>query len=1598
MPTIPGYMVGATPVTDEKSPSYMEDATPAQDADAGVIANSAADLTPERAAKTLQLSRATGLEPDYLAPSLDVAQKERDRAQMAAQLDGRPTLKMWAGQSAIHAAAIRRDVSPLGRIEGWLSGMGDSLVAGVNDIAYAEAMRQYMNGDTKSLAGDAALNLEDAVKDYDARPHGFAQSIGRATPQMVMYGALGYLTGGAGVAGLMYVQNKGVLARQIQQAQPLPPEDTREHEWVKGRDGHFRSMPIGPEPEDKSLTPEEIDKYATIGSAVSAVTLAGLLGPTLRSLPGVRGELQGLTGRILARGAATTVGQAALRSLLAYGQHTLMGALGMTLQNVINDATVQKATKGNVDFEALGRNGIDTFLHVLPVAATFAAYGPGREFLEDRGRINAAGTDSIKLNDMMEKAKQASLARHSPDLASELFGAMGRGARVYIDAAAARANADSALLSGLAYRHQIAEAEVTQGTVSVPLGDYLAKAGDIHESIKDDVKTTPDGYTVNEARAREEEVRNGDWITPAEARALYGKLPIDELQGLEMPIAADLTDKQKTHIEANVQSPGTVRTANDRVPAPRTEPHIGAGGTENAKPLHVGLAEEYGGTPQEWAERLTPELLQAMNEEGSLGAVSPEEHAARIINAMPIDDIDPNPFKRLSKKASKYIQEAAEKARSGDVVGAKKNSIKDVVALSTYELAKDLNDAKAKRAADVQEEMQKGLDKLLKQSGNGKLRAQLNLAGGPLLHLFDALIEGVGAHSGIERKGWLDAHNEAVDSGLKPLSPEAIDYANQRMAAALDEARQWFDDNKWFVDFDEGALQRFLSKPKAWGSLTPPEARNILDAVNSLTKASKEQNILRKADAQATVREIADDASAQLKENPDKGLPQLTGSAPDWQRDRLADANAANALMLRPKNNFRQKSIALKEWVFDRINDAIYARDALFRLTDEFYKKAFDDMPKEIAKRRYETYDLSKYLPTKGTEPATNMTRQWLWKLGRHWGSAGNVDRIVSTSGWDKDVLSHLLFDNPETKLTIPEWDFLQKLGDHNENEVWPHLKEHFEKYYGAAPPKVAAVPFKVRLEDGTYKDYAGGYEPLKRDARPGVAPQAVPTKGIAQYWGRDVQIPWTPGSVRERLDSSHYLVNMDWDSSRAHMGSLLHWLAFDQPVRDVAKLFNDPSLSADMNQYMGQGRADMARAWLKSVASQQSIAIPEGQEMVAKAFGLNRRLALMRIVGGSARLAIAQLSHPFGLMLGGEVNPLHGIPALLSTFKPLTMENGEVQLFPNWNKALDYSNEVQHRADNAYSSLTRNLGQIGERGNVGILGKMRNAALGTAGLFLHAVDRLTTTWAWESFHNEAVSKFKMDPYSPEAVAYADGKTQDVMPVHDKETAAPILTNQQVGGFLIMHGFKNTLYQFRADAVNASVRDFHNAETPGQIGGAIWRTSGRVALQAAMYGGFAIMGKLALGAGQQEDETKGQWLARDALGGQTVDLPFIGGLGEPLAKLIVTGSVSRKDFSIYENPGMSAVNSLSETLGQLTNENREDSQKVFDALQETLFLLGLPSRPVRNASEYLYNILMGESPDEDMSGGRFIYNEQQLESIKRSLSPEEGGFIPVKGN
>jgi hypothetical protein len=1016
------------------------------------------------------------------------------------------------------------------------------------------------------------------------------------------------------------------------------------------------------------------------------------------------------------------------------------------------------------------------------------------------------------------------------------------------------------------------------------------------------------------------------------------------------------------------------------------------------------MAAEYGGTSAQWAEKLTHELVEALGGEGSLGAISPEEHAARVIEALPIKDISPRYFEAQAKKSIKYIQTAAEEARTGSVAGAKKSSVASVVSLQTHEMARDVNLAKAKKAAEVQEEMQTTLDKLTKQSGDDKLRSKLGLAGKPVLRLFDALAGAVAQKKGWEiGSGWRTAYEEAVQEGHQ--GQEAVDVANSKMRTALTDALDQIEINRGLFSFNLRAVQGFLDNPRKWGDLRPADARSIHDAVKQLVAQSNDEGRAQRADDKATVDEVYTAVAPELEQNPSKGLPFASGSTIPPYKRFLMGLNEANGVISRVKDNLIQKSPTLAKWIFDPIMQAAYDRDRSILNIAKRMQAAVDAMPADVRNGRTKKVDLSDRLSIPG-QRMDALDRTYLWRLARHWMSDGNMERVTSMNGWTKEAVSKILFEDADTKLSVHEWDYLQGVADVHEEDIWPRLKEHMEKYYGISSPKVVGVPFKVELPDGTVKEYKGGYSSLSRDRRGSEGPLPEATKGIQAMWGPG-DLPHTPGAAQDRNEGSHYLVDMSWENEAYTMAKTEHWLAFDQPVRSVARLLSHPPLKANMIEYMGQGRYDNVEGWLGASATQMQDVLPKGQKIISKWLGIQRAAAVGGAVLGSMRIAAQAATHPVGMITGGEVNPVWGALQILNSLSPVQLANGNFGVGEAWKFAYDNMQEVQRRADHSLDKLRAGMLATTRDAPTTPAGKLIKFATVAGGVAINGADRFTTTWAANTAYTEAVTPTWMggkglEPRSQEAFDYASGRAQDLMPSHDAITRAPVFNNRAVGALLMMQGFKSALYNIVQGKIASSVRDFHMADrwlpstetdTPSYTGASL-RTAAKIGQTAAMLGTFALLAKTISGNAQQEDETKGQFVGRTVLasGADILSVPGASTAAEVLAKLAVGGHVHREDFNMMSAPGTAVNLKILDWLGKVTQENREVDQKMFDTLEMTLYPGGVvPSRPARVGMEHLYKLLMGEEydPEPEDVAGKFVWTDKQWRSFKRTLSPDE---------
>jgi hypothetical protein len=306
----------------------------------------------------------------------------------------------------------------------------------------------------------------------------------------------------------LYQLNRGVLYRRILAASPVPTADERAGlASLEGKDTSDEQYAAWAKERQDFETLAK--KYAKEG-ALTGATIGAVLGDAFtRSLPIANAALRKIGDEIASKATAETVAKAATERATEFAGHTLSGAMLMAEQAVVDDATVQKATTGTIDYGKAVEAGKDAFTGGLGVAAVLSSVTPGREFLADLGRIRNAKVEASRLDDLAARAKESKVVARSPAEAEALLGKMagaGDTPTVYIDQAGlqdpkvAQAIVEALADGGTA----LAQAQATQGDVAVPMGTYLTKvAPELHEQLREHTKLSSDGYTVTQATEAE---------------------------------------------------------------------------------------------------------------------------------------------------------------------------------------------------------------------------------------------------------------------------------------------------------------------------------------------------------------------------------------------------------------------------------------------------------------------------------------------------------------------------------------------------------------------------------------------------------------------------------------------------------------------------------------------------------------------------------------------------------------------------------------------------------------------------------------------------------------------------------------------------------------------------------------------------------------------------------------------------------------------------------------------------------------------------------------------------------------------------------------
>lgn len=1548
----------------------------------------------------LSLSRRTGFAPQFVADNLVEVRQRTERDDYATLLRTSPTVAEWAAQSPVHAAAAKEDVGILAALE-----------QGFADIGYGEFATAQMTAPTQ-FGEDALRTYEEQAAEYEKKHSGLLADFSRSLPSLGLYflgDKLGHLAGGtaggaAASGGLMFGLNRGVLYRRIMQQMPIPESDA---------DGVY----------DPEAYEQRARTYATVGAGVSAALGAGLSTAVSLALPGAARKVQDLSNGLLTRAFTDAATRDVVARLVDAGGHTAWGALMMAVPAVTDNATVQKAVTGRIDVGMAAESGWEVFKGALLAAGFLSALPHAKPLVDDLGRIHQAAIDKNRLYLQVQQAKASKLVQQAPGEAAPLIDKMaasGDSATVYIDHDAA---ADPAMAQKLVEAladdgAALAEAQATQSDVAVPVGTYLTKFGDQHDAIADSVRLSAEGLSPKRAEELRRELDGWQKYLTADHNAATGETrPLPELAAekyggtpeqwalaLNPPKTVFRVENAEGHGPYNPDMPTELRQKLAAVYPADEHPRPTGSSDFGAVPKDLVFGFPSRDAAEAWFGK---DGLRVLAENGyplkefpakdvkigvsgaqvlfsALRVADPQapralpsrdlaDFAAASIDARRIDEIQPGRYELAAKRAADQLatvaKEGAERGTSAARTGflaagmssldsappeagkenmraaARGADVADrrLAKLPDLERARDLARAIAARATEVREEMGSAR-KYLDSRDTPESIALLAKAGPEYEAAWHAILDAVG------------------NNGLRP----------KPNGAALDALLARMERDAEPVGFDADQLRAVLEQPRGWKALTPPEARNVLDAAKNLRAAARRANEVALSDRRQSLRDMVADVRAHLDETgvPDKGLPPPSRASESFP-ERIGNRGGAMlAELLQPREILRRLGPA-GDAVYGAFVGARNARDELARQVGDHFYRAYElGMPKELKKIRFDGVDApAVQVPLRAVVRDT-WTRQDLWNLAAWMGNESNAQRAVDGLHTTPEAVREAL-----SQLSGAEWDFIESIWRLNDEKLWPLISNHAKTVTGTTPPKIEARPFTVRTAEGDVRTVSGGYWPARYNADISTTPvRATSPEGdgtISGYFGnlRDGFSGTATYFTKERAQQYTAGPDLNWSMYAGHVNSVLQYLAFDDFVRNAGRVFTDGEFRELVKRRLGGQEMRELDKFLSVAARGNVDAAQNGAHNWGQVIGgaFRSRVATAAF-GLNIPVVLGQLSHIPAAMFGLRIAPWDMTSALALTLYPET-----------WRTAHEQSAQLSYRWNGYGSKMREMLADIGPGERVGWRKWIDAASWST----YHVMDGFLSKTIWEA----AAAKSERGGATAEAAAKAGDAAVAAMmpPLNIAEQSSIARDRGLIGSLILVRNFPNVLYN--VGAMNAWQARTQVWQADPGLQRLLTGTRASV-VAAGSYLGMVlsahIFGRFLMGHGRQDDETTDQWLEREALAAPFYPVPFAQDPATLIAEAITSEKKLNQVFAkhgIAAAPSIAALEGAIRDIGKVLDEDQPDTDRIFAGAKLAATALRLPVYPLR-PMHYAVDLALGDQDPRgpfDVAGG-LLYGQRRRQA------------------
>ncbi|HXF44860.1 MAG TPA: hypothetical protein VNK91_01960 [Burkholderiaceae bacterium] len=701
-------------------------------------------------------------------------------------------------------------------------------------------------------------------------------------------------------------------------------------------------------------------------------------------------------------------------------------------------------------------------------------------------------------------------------------------------------------------------------------------------------------------------------------------------------------------------------------------------------------------------------------------------------------------------------------------------------------------------------------------------------------------------------------------------------------------------------------------------NLTVEELRGLRDAVKQIEHFARLKNKLLAAKVAREREEARAELLTAIEANlADRGPPPISKNALSATQRLGARAAAFDASLLKMEQlvdwlDGGKLDGPWHRYLWDGAADAQAAElDYTQRITRRL-AQAVLNIPREITKRMRERVAIP------GVE--RTMTRKDLLGVALNVGNDSNYQKLLKGMGWTESQVEQML-----ARLTKAEWDFVQSVWDTLES-LWPDIARLQKDLTGLEPEKIAPRPVPTR-----FGQYRGGYYPVIYDplaSEQGELQLAARIGNLVE--GTYTRATTPKGHTKARVEEFARPFDLDIDNLPGHIAGVVKDLTHRKWLLDANWIVHDRELRAALRRHLGDEYVGLFGDWVRHVVNDRNFASLRSLGIWRRTIEQLRYNVMIAAMGFKAATMMTQIAGagPAIEVIGGKEGDgrkyfLRGLGQFLR--RPRA----------TYDYVTGLSGEMRHRVQTRDRDLRDKLRLL--QGREDFLAKVQEFAM--RGIVY--AEMIVSLPAWLGAYQKAIEAGA----TPETAIRAGDRAVRLSQgaAGAKDLAAVMAKNDLFMRTITMFYTPfNALYNRLRD-VGHSV---HGIRDVPQAAFRLWW----------VWLMPAVLAELLAGRGPGDDD-EGEWWLRTILLYPTLAVPFLrdlavgtfGEFGYQLSPLAQVGE---------------AVTRTVQKAGKVAAGDADLEELVKPALRTTGYLLGLPTGQVEITGGYLYDLALGDDPED----------------------------------